>query len=133
MNPVDPTTPYRAADSSGLSSPDDQRLIEAMREFREALRIGQAPDRDVFLARYPDLVEQLAPCLDGLLLLRQAVPAPSGLRMLPVSESEPVSLGDFRLLRKLGRGGMGIVYEAEQVSLQRRSGAEGPPVRQYAR
>src|SRR4029078_684672 len=29
-------------------------------------------------------------------------------------------LGDFRLLRQIGRGGMGIVYEAEQISLKRR-------------
>jgi len=30
------------------------------------------------------------------------------------------NLGDFRLLREIGRGGMGVVYEAEQVSLRRR-------------
>jgi serine/threonine protein kinase len=29
-------------------------------------------------------------------------------------------LGDFRLVREIGRGGMGVVYEAEKVSLGRR-------------
>src|SRR5262249_3882776 len=38
----------------------------------------------------------------------------------PVAGDEPRELGDFVLLRRLGEGGMAVVYEAEQRSLGRR-------------
>src|SRR5262249_42024341 len=46
----------------------------------------------------------------------------------PAAAIEPGQpLGDFRIVREVGRGGMGVVYEAEQLSLGRRGGLEGLP------
>ena len=57
------------------------------------------------------LAAQLEACLAGIEFVHRAA-GPAG--------DEPATLGEFQILRELGRGGMGVVYEAEQTSLRRR-------------
>jgi tetratricopeptide (TPR) repeat protein len=94
-----------------------------MDEYLAALDAGRPPDRDEFLARHAAVAGALAKCLDGLEFIRAAAPrlhasAASSLPPPPVDAEG--RLGDFRILREVGRGGMGVVYEAEQISMGRR-------------
>jgi hypothetical protein len=107
--------------------PDDPRLVQATQEYLEQLEAGRKPDHAAFLSRYPDLKEPLAACLDGLDLLRRA--NPNGLRSergaaasiaSPADVLPGTPIGDFQIVGEIGRGGMGIVYEAVQLSLGRR-------------
>jgi serine/threonine protein kinase len=86
-------------------------------EFLARRKRGEEPDVEEYAARYPHFATEVREVLNSLRVLglsAAAGAAPAG--------GEPAGgiLGDFRLIRELGRGGMGIVYEAEQVSLGRR-------------
>lgn len=105
-------------------------VMLALRAYQAALDAGAEPDRGEFLTRYPDIADELAECLDGLDFLRAAAPglsAAGGTRPLAPVAAEG-TLGDFRLVREIGRGGMGVVYEAVQISLGRRVALKVLPV-----
>jgi serine/threonine protein kinase len=111
------------------SPTDDDLLVSAVGEYMTALESGARPSRHVFLARYPEIADELSACLDGLALVHSAAaeipgaavstPRDDG-RLSPIDPSMTQPLGDFRLVREIGRGGMGIVYEAIQLTLGRR-------------
>lgn len=96
----------------------EDRICRAAKEYQTALESGRRPDRRSFLAQYPDLADELAPYLDALDALGLFRPNSAS---NPVEESLPtIPLGDFQIVREIGRGGMGVVYEAQQLSLGRR-------------
>jgi WD40 repeat protein/serine/threonine protein kinase len=104
------------------------RVTQAVEEYRAALKAASKPDRQEFLARYPDIRGVLAECLDALDFIQSAAPQlDQSAAELPAAALDPgaeiqseVPLGDYRIVREVGRGGMGVVYEAVQLSLGRR-------------
>jgi WD40 repeat protein/serine/threonine protein kinase len=102
-------------------------VLRAVEEYQAAWQAGGRPDRAEFLARHADIAAALAECLDGLEFIQAAAPrlqqsAGALAAGADLAGAEPAEglLGDFRILREVGRGGMGVVYEAEQISLGRR-------------
>ena len=103
---------------------DDPRVVRALEQYMADLEAGRAPDRAALLAEYADVAGPLADCLGGLDLLAGVKGPGSGVKSggsdLTPQPSSLTPLQDFRLIREIGRGGMGVVYEAEQVALGRR-------------
>jgi len=103
----------------------DERANAAIADWLEAEEEGRAGDPHEFLARHSDIAGELqmffADRHDFQRLAAKVAPGGEASPPALPSVPEPVGrrLGDFEIIREIGRGGMGIVYEARQVSLRR--------------
>src|SRR5262249_45298009 len=90
--------------------------------FLARYRRGERPSLSEYTEQYPELAEQILDLFPALVVMEELGSA-GDLRSRPparpASGRPPEYLGDYRIVREVGRGGMGVVYEAVQESLGR--------------
>lgn len=107
-----------AAEPGGAEAPEDE-LVRVLDAYLAAVDAGRPPDPEQLIAEHPRIADRLRDCL-GVFGLAERLAGDPEEDLPPDPGLRATQLGDFRLVRPIGRGGMGVVYEAEQISLRRR-------------
>ncbi len=106
-----PTQAMTRADAT--RDPRDQRLVELVAECIARLDEEGEAALDEVCAREPELAGRLRERIERLRASGMLEPA-------ELAGGVPERLGDFKLVRRIASGGMGVVYEARQLSMDRR-------------
>jgi hypothetical protein len=122
-NTLRPEFEHSESTIDALPEAVQDRLARILDDYLVAAELGSPISPEELLARHPEDAQHLRGYLSGLELFHAAAVAPKLPRSIALSGGKlqlAQTIGDFRLIREVGRGGMGIVYEAEQISLKRR-------------
>ena len=107
------------ADEHPAAGQREQDLAELLWEYVDRLNAGETIDPTVMRAEHPELADELILEFESI----------RGWRGDSEDKNEPLgTLGDYTLRRQIGRGGMGVVYDAWQNSMDRRVALKVLPV-----
>jgi WD40 repeat protein/tRNA A-37 threonylcarbamoyl transferase component Bud32 len=111
-------------------------LEEVLEDFMQRLDLGEAVDREQLLAQHPELADELRSYFAGIdeverlgrhakggealtALPGRPTPGAGRAEATPPAHGLACRVGDYELLEQIGQGGMGVIYKARQLSLQR--------------
>jgi len=110
---------------------DDSLLGQLAEEFTRKVREGKLPDMEEYAVRFPELGARIRELFPTLMLLEgmAATGDSAAAEGLPSGLAAGSVFGQYRIEREIGRGGMGIVYEAVHLLLEKRVALKVLPVR----
>ena len=120
MNNDDKSISSSISDSAPGPIFGDSDLADVFDRYAAALDVGDQAGAERILSAQPEIEDGYRAPLRGLYLLERAAAQQKRSAQFEAGQGGPQRLGDFEFEEELGRGGMGIVYAARQISLQRR-------------
>jgi serine/threonine protein kinase len=103
---------------------DVDPLVDLAQEFADRFRRGEHPSLSEYAARYPEHAERIRSIFPAMIAIERhgssgALALGERLARSSPGAAAPERLGEYRIIREIARGGMGVVYEAVQESLGR--------------